>query len=44
MSEKLCKDMDFQEFHDWASGYILLEIGRGNTLRNAVYMVLTQTL
>ena len=34
------KDMSFEEFTMWATGYILLGIGRGDSLKSLVWAVL----
>ena len=37
---KTALDMDFNEFIDWATGYILMGIGSGEPLRSLVRVVL----
>jgi hypothetical protein len=39
--DKYCNEMDFHEFLDWAKGYVLLEIGRGN-FAGAMALVVSQ--
>lgn len=40
--ELLAKDMEFDDFVKWATGYILLGIGEGRPLRDLVWMIVNQ--
>lgn len=41
---KYATQMEFNEFLDWATGHVTLEIGGGRALRDALYTVLNQAL
>lgn len=38
---KQIEDMDESEFLNWASGYLLTELGRGEKIRSILYAVIT---
>lgn len=37
--QKITLELDFDEFHSWATGYVLFAIGEGKTLRDAMLTV-----
>lgn len=39
-TQKTALEMNFNEFHAWATAYVLFEIGEGNSLRNAMHTIL----
>lgn len=41
-TEKNCTEMTFSEFHSWSVSYLLFEIGEGNSLRDALHLILSQ--
>lgn len=41
---KYAVDMDYQEFINWAVGYILMGIGEGRALRDLVHTVIDQAV
>ena len=43
MSQKLCKDMTFEELTDWAAAYLLKELLAGS-FRSGVHLVLSQAV
>lgn len=42
--EKTLEEMDFKETLDYWSGYAVLEIGRGHSLREAIGLMLQNTM
>jgi hypothetical protein len=42
--EKSLEEMDFPEQVDYWTGYAVMEIGRGHSLREAISMILNQTM
>lgn len=42
-NQKTVLEMDFDEFHSWATGYVLFAIGEGTSLRDAMLTVCDQS-